>query len=178
MAEVKEVWFGKQNLNDVVVKLVEMNHDSDTKSDDLRGKKATGCAYGGSKKRGLDSDGDQNITVLAIFHVYVSNIRSSGNKYFETYFSEPWNPDHSQRQPMGLTLEAQAGVGHYEDCFSTMYKWTSTKFEGVTHCVGMLNCVVAVQLLYERVIEDKSLFIHNAVIEIRIRVGSKAHREI
>ena len=58
MAEVKEVWFGKQNLNDVVVKLVEMNHDSDTKSDDLRGKKTTGCAYGGSKKRGLDSDGD------------------------------------------------------------------------------------------------------------------------
>jgi hypothetical protein len=33
-----------------------------------------------------------------------------------------------------------------------MYEWTSTKFEGVTHCIGVLK--VAVQLLYEHVIED------------------------
>jgi hypothetical protein len=151
MTEVKEVWFGKRNLSDIVVKLVEMNHKSDTENDDSRSKKVADCACGGSKKRGLDSDGDRNITMLAIFHVHASNLRSSGSKYFETYFSERWNPDHSQRQPMELTLEAQAGVGHYEDCFSTMYKWTSTKFESVTHCVGVLK--VAVQLLYEHVIE-------------------------
>jgi hypothetical protein len=88
MAEVKEVWFGKRNLSDVVVKLVQMNHDSDAESDDSRGKKVADCACGGSKKRGLDSDGDRNITVLAIFHVHVSNLRSSGSKSFETYFSE------------------------------------------------------------------------------------------
>jgi hypothetical protein len=152
MVEVKEVWFGKRNLNDVVIKLVEMNHDSDAESDDSRGKKVADCACGRLKKRGLDSDGDRNITVLAMLHVHVSNLRSSGSKYFETYFSERWNPDHSQRQPMELTLETQVSVGHYEDCFSIMYEWTSTKFEGVTHCVGVLK--VTVQLLYEPVIED------------------------
>jgi hypothetical protein len=152
MAEVKEVWFSKRNLSDVVIKLVEMNNDSDAESVDSCGEKVVDCAYEGSKKRRLNSDGDRNITVLAIFHVHVSNLRSSRSKYFETYFSERWSPDHLQREPMELTLETQTGVGHYEDCFSTMYEWTSTKFKSVTHCVGVLK--VAVQLLYERVIED------------------------
>ena len=152
MSKIEEVWFGKPNLSNVVVKLVQINHDSDTKCGDSRGKKPADCACARSKKRGLDSDGDRNITVLAIFHLHLNTLRSSGSKYFETYFSDRWSPDHSQPQPMELFLEAQADVGHYEDCFSTMYEWTSTKFESVTHCVGMLK--VAVQLLYEPVIED------------------------
>ena len=153
MLEIKEVWFRNQHLSEVVVKLVQINHDSETKSGDSRNKKPTGCTCTtNSKKRSLYLDGDRNITVLAIFHLHLNTLRSSGSKYFETYFSDRWIPDCSQRQPMELTLEAQAGVAHYEDCFSTMYIWTSTKFGNVTHCVAMLK--VAMQLLYEPVIED------------------------